>query len=102
MRIKNLNLAICKDDKTGEFYFNVDIPVDPKTTNIETVKPEAVTPVEQCIYNYGVTNASNVGLNVRQAPNVNSPVIGGLQTGRRFKIVSKVDNWYQISEPFNG
>lgn len=102
MRIKNLNLSICKDDKTGEFYFNVDIPVDTKTNNIETVKPDPVIPVEQCIYNYGVTNASNVGLNVRQAPNVNSPVIGGLQTGRRFKIVSKVDNWYQISEPFNG
>ena len=44
MRIKNLNLAICKDDKTGEFYFNVDIPVDTKTNNIETVQPQPVTP----------------------------------------------------------
>jgi GH24 family phage-related lysozyme (muramidase) len=119
MKVKNLNLAICKDDETGEFYFDVEVPEEKaeiikepkKTTDTKvTCTPDNSTPstsktpvkVETCKYNYGVCNAGSLGLNIRAKATTDSDIVGGLQTGQRFKIVAKVDDWYQISAPLSG
>lgn len=101
MKTKSFTVSILEEN--GEVFFNIDIPEtqlrtsENKKSPVVETKPEP----EQSLFNYGWCT-SPVGLNIRAKADLNSQVIGVLDDGQRFKIDSKIDNWYKISAPISG
>lgn len=91
MKTKSFTVSIIEEN--GATFFNIE-----DNTPTDVVAPQE--PQEQ-LFNYGWCT-SPIGLYIRSSAGKEGETIGVLDNGQRFKIVNKINGWYEISSPVHG